>query len=147
MGRLIRSLLTLLIIVLVVAYFLGYLPNTAAILSSGPRIDASKIPATAAEAKDQAARAAARMDDTLADAALTTKIKAKLALDDTLKGVADVNVHTKDSVVTISGTVATPAAKARVLQLARETSGVKSITDQIVATGGEKVDKSEKLEK
>lgn len=145
--RMIRSLLLLLIIVLVAAYFLGYLPNTAAILSSAPRLDTAKIPATAAEAKDQAAKAAQRMDETLADAALTTKIKAKLTLDDTLKGVTDVSVHTKDSVVTISGSVATPAAKARVLQHARETAGVKSVNDEIVTRTGDKSAKNDKLEK
>lgn len=141
MGGLIRTLFLLIVIVVGGAYFLGYLPNTTGVLTSGPRLDPPKIPGSAAEVKDQAARAAARMDDTLADTTLTTKIKAKLALDDTLKGVADVSVHTKDGIVTLSGTVGTPAAKQRVLQLAKETSGVKGVTDQLAAAGGDKVEK------
>lgn len=138
MGSLIRTLLVLIVIIIGGAYFLGYLPNTAGVLSSAPRLDAPKIPASAAEVKDQAAKAASRMDDTLADTTLTTKIKAKLALDDTLKGVADVSVHTKDGIVTLAGSVGTPAAKQRVLQLTKETSGVKGVTDQITMAGVEK---------
>jgi hypothetical protein len=138
MGSLIRTLLLLIVIIIGGAYFLGYLPNTAGVLTSGQRLDPPKIPGSPSEVKDQAARAAARMDDTLADTTLTTKIKAKLALDDTLKGVADVGVHTKDSIVTLTGSVATPAAKQRVLQLTKETSGVKGVTDQLKMAGVEK---------
>jgi osmotically-inducible protein OsmY len=138
MGSLIRTLLLLIVIIVGGAWLLGYLPNTTGVLTSRPSIDAPKIPASAAEVKEQAAKAAARMDDTLADTTLTTKIKAKLALDDTLRGIADVSVHTKDGQVTLAGTVGTPAAKARVLQLTRETSGVKGVTDQLSMAGVEK---------
>lgn len=135
MGSLIRTLLVLAIVIIGGAYLLGYLPNTAAIFSSPPRVevpkvDADKVSAAAGDVKTRAVEAAQRMDDTLADTALTTKIKAKIALDDTVKA-ADVSVHTKDAVVTVTGSVASPALKARVLALARETNGVKSVDDQI----------------
>lgn len=135
MGSLIRTLLVLAIVVIGGAYLLGYLPNTAAIFSSPPKVeipkvDTDKVSAAASDVKTRAVEAAQRMDETLADTALTTKIKAKIALDDLVK-TADVSVHTKDGVVTMSGAVASAALKDRLTALARETNGVKSVVDQI----------------
>jgi len=143
MGSLIRTLLVLAIVLIVGAYFLGYLPQTESVFRSAP---ASKSPSQDVEAprgtppakplqsgdelKDRAARAAQRVDETLADATLTTKIKAKIALDDTVKSV-DVRVHTQNGVVTLSGTVNSAATQERILQLARETAGVKSVVNEI----------------
>lgn len=126
MGSFIRTLLLLIIVVLVGAYFLGYLPQTASSVGSAPTV---QVP-SADQLKDGAARAARRVDEGLSDAALTTKIKAKIALDDTLKKT-DVSVHTKDGVVTLSGTVPSAAMQGRVLQLARETAGVKSVANDL----------------
>jgi hyperosmotically inducible protein len=131
MGALIRTLLLLVIVLIVGAYFLGYLPQTASLFGSTPT--AGKAP-SAEEIKDRAARAAQRVDETLSDAALTTKIKAKIALDDTLKGT-DVRVRTDNGVVTLSGTVGSQAMQARVLQHARETVGVKSTVNEIKIAG------------
>jgi hypothetical protein len=144
MGHLIRTLLVLAIALLVAAYFLGYLPETesvfrAAPTSKAPSSEDVEAPRGASrprpapsgdELKDRAARAAQRVDETLADAALTTKITAKIGLDDTVKP-ADVHVHTKDGVVTLSGTVSSAAKQERVMQLARETAGVKSVVNEI----------------
>lgn len=127
MGSFIRTLLLLVIVALVAAYFLGYLPQTATLFGSPRNVPAAP---SAAELKDDAARAARRVDEGLSDAALTTKIKAKIALDDTLKQ-ASVSVHTRDGVVTVSGTVPSAAMQARVLQLARETTGVKSVSNDL----------------
>jgi len=147
MGSLIRTLLVLAIVLIVGAYFLGYLPQTESVFRSAP---ASKSPSQDVEAprgtppakplpsgdelKDRAARAAQRVDETLADATLTTKIKAKIALDDTVKS-ADVRVHTKNGVVTLSGTVGSAAMRDRILQLAHETAGVKSVVNEIKTAG------------
>jgi hyperosmotically inducible protein len=135
MGSLIRTLLVLAIVVIGGAYLLGYLPNTAAIFSSPPKVEVpklekEKVAAAASDVKTRAVEAAQRMDDTLADTALTTKIKAKIALDDLVKS-ADVSIHTKDGVVTMEGAVASATLKERLLSLARETNGVKSVVDQV----------------
>jgi hyperosmotically inducible protein len=127
MGSLIRTVLVLAIVLLVGAYLLGYLPQTATLFGSAPTISR---PQSADELKDRASRAAQRVDEGLADTALTTKIKAKIALDDTLKN-SDISVHTRDSIVTLSGDVRSSAAKARAAQLAHETAGVKSVVDQL----------------
>jgi len=77
------------------------------------------------------------------DAGLTTKVKAKLAADDTVKA-NDLNVDTKDKVVTLTGTVDSQMAEDRALELARQTEGVASVVDNITvgspaATTGEGV--------
>jgi osmotically-inducible protein OsmY len=66
----------------------------------------------------------------LSDAALTTKIKAKMGLDDYVPAAA-VHVSTTNAVVTLSGTVSSDEERRRALQLARETKGVKSVVDQL----------------
>jgi hyperosmotically inducible periplasmic protein len=143
MGHLIRTLLVLAVVAIVVAYFLGYLPQTQSVFGSAPTSTAPASqdveaprgappakPLSGDDLKGRAARAAQRVDETLAEAALTTKIKAKIALDDTVKS-SDVHVHTKDGVVTLTGTVSSEAKQERILQLARETSGVQSVVNEI----------------
>jgi hypothetical protein len=148
MGHLIRSIVVLAVVAVVCAYFLGYLPETASVFGSAP---AAKTPAsqdveaprgtpppkpqpTGDELKDRAARAAQRVDETLAEAALTGKIKAKIALDDTVKA-ADVHVHSQKGIVTLTGSVNSAAQRDRILQLARETAGVASVVNQITVGG------------
>jgi len=65
------------------------------------------------------------------DAGVTTKVKAKLAADDTVKAY-QIDVDTREKVVTLKGTVSNPAAQTQAVRLARETEGVTSVVDQIV---------------
>lgn len=69
----------------------------------------------------------------LSDAGLTAKIKSKMALDDTISA-RRLDVDTRGTVVTVSGTVDTDAQRERALQLARETDGVTSVVDRIEVT-------------
>lgn len=94
--------------------------------------------------------AAARAGDSLQDGWLTTRIQSQYFADKEVKA-RYINVTTHDGVVTIKGFVETPAAHERALQIARSTSGVKQVNDEIligqspkafespraVATGGE----------
>lgn len=64
------------------------------------------------------------------DAGITTKVKTKLAADSTVKA-SQVNVDTKDKVVTLSGSVDTDAAKTRAVELARDTTGVRDVVDNL----------------
>lgn len=65
------------------------------------------------------------------DAGVTTKIKSKLAADDTVKAY-QIDVDTRDKVVTLSGSVDSAAAKTQAVHLARQTEGVTSVVDNIV---------------
>ena len=64
------------------------------------------------------------------DAGITTAVKGKLVADDLVKA-RQINVDTKDKVVTLTGEVKTQAEESRALQIARETKGVVNVVDQI----------------
>jgi hyperosmotically inducible periplasmic protein len=69
------------------------------------------------------------------DPGITTAVKSKLAADDTVKAYR-IDVDTKDHVVTLSGRVDTPAAKARAVELARGVEGVRSVVDNTTVVAG-----------
>ena len=64
------------------------------------------------------------------DAALSSKIKAKMVLDDYVKARA-IDVTTNGSIVTVSGTVRSADERERALRIARETSGVTRVVDHL----------------
>jgi hyperosmotically inducible protein len=64
------------------------------------------------------------------DAGITTSVKAKMAADDTVKAY-QINVDTKEGVVTLTGEVPSQAAKEMAVQLARSTDGVVSVVDNL----------------
>jgi osmotically-inducible protein OsmY len=66
----------------------------------------------------------------ITDAWITTKVKWFFMGEDALKG-SDINVDTKDNVVTLKGTVRSAAGKARAVALANHTDGVKKVVDQL----------------
>lgn len=67
------------------------------------------------------------------DAGITTAIKAQLAADDEVKAY-QIDVDTRDEVVTLSGTVDTPRAKTRAVEIARLEKGVFQVIDNIAVT-------------
>jgi len=69
------------------------------------------------------------------DAGITGKVKSKLAADDTVKAY-QIDVDTKDKVVTLSGNVDSQAAKDQAVALARGTEGVADVVDNITLAGG-----------
>ena len=64
------------------------------------------------------------------DAGITTNVKTKLAADDTVKAY-QVDVDTRNGVVTLSGTVENATAKEQAIRIARGTDGVRDVIDQI----------------
>ena len=74
--------------------------------------------------------AAAKVGQAVDEAALTSKIKAKMVLDDSVKARA-IDVTTNGSIVTLSGTVRSAAEHDRAVALARETSGVTQVVDHL----------------
>jgi osmotically-inducible protein OsmY len=140
MGALLRLVLVFVILGALAAFFMGYRvrdgrlidPNGAIASSTKlPDVDTAKAREAGAAIGDKVAVGASAAQHALANAALTGKIKAKIALDDTLKA-SSVSVESTDGAVTLSGTVASAAQHTRVVQLARETDGVKSLTDHLV---------------
>ena len=83
-----------------------------------------------AEVGEKVAVAAAKVKDTASEAALTSKIKAKMVLDDSVKARA-IDVTTDGTTVTLHGTVASVREHDRAVQLARETAGVTQVVDQL----------------
>ncbi len=66
----------------------------------------------------------------MTDTGITTAVKSKMAVDRTVKAY-QIEVTTRNGVVTLTGNIDDPAAKDRALQIARETKGVKHVEDMI----------------
>ena len=64
------------------------------------------------------------------DAALTTKVKAAIFNEPTLKS-AEINVETFKGVVQLSGFVSSAAAQTRAVAVAQDVLGVKSVKDDM----------------
>jgi osmotically-inducible protein OsmY len=86
--------------------------------------------ALASKAADKAGDTAGRLGDTMSDAALTAKIKSKMALDDHVRARA-IDVDTAGGVATLSGVVASSEERKRALQLARDTEGITRVVDKL----------------
>jgi osmotically-inducible protein OsmY len=132
---LLRAVLLLIVVVAAAAYLLGWR------FGQGPRDDAARPVGTSgasterareigAEVGERTAVAASEARRVVAEGQVTAKIKAKMALDDTVKAL-DVDVDTSGSTVTVTGVVDSPAQRDRVLQLARETAGVTTVVDRL----------------
>ena len=67
------------------------------------------------------------------DTGITTAVKTKFASDDVVKAT-DINVDTKDKIVTLRGEVRSSAAKDRAVEIARATEGVRDVVDVLVVT-------------
>ena len=65
------------------------------------------------------------------DSGVTTSVKTQLMADELVKA-RNINVDTRDHVVTLTGTVQSAAEEAKALQIARSTKGVNDVVDNIV---------------
>ena len=129
-----RFLLVAVVIIVLGAVVMGYLAGQRATLSAPQRAETSDTVARArergAELGERAAAAPAKVEETINDASLSAKIKAKMALDDLVKARA-INVTTHDTTVTLSGVVESKAEHDRAMSLARETAGVTQVVDDL----------------
>ena len=89
---------------------------------------------TGDEVKERAAAgvqtAVDRAQEAVTAAALTSKIKAKMALDDLVKA-SEIDVDTTGSVVTLTGDVATADERRRAGRIATETAGVSEVVNKL----------------
>ena len=138
---LLRLILVVVLLVGVAAFFLGYRwadggdPATVdrPVGMSGRttgEVDTERARETGAAVGEKVAEGANQAQRAAADASVTAKIKAKMALDDVVKA-ANIDVDTTGSTVTLSGRVATEAERARAVDLAEQTEGVASVRDQL----------------
>ncbi len=89
-----------------------------------------KVSNEAGDAPRKAGDATDRDDDSVGDAALTTKVKTKFLADNDISGLR-IDVDSNNGIVTLTGNVPTAAGKALALKVARSTDGVKSVVDRL----------------
>ena len=78
----------------------------------------------------KAGNAAQKVGEFMSDAELTAKIKAKMALDDSVRA-RTIDVSTADGVVTLAGAVGSTDEHDQAVQLARDTKGIKRVVDHL----------------
>lgn len=83
------------------------------------------------KAADKTADAVDTAGDKVSDASVTASVKTRIASDPMLKATT-INVDTAAHVVTLRGTVATTAAKAKAEEIAMRTDGVKRVVNELV---------------
>ena len=136
-----RFLFRLVVVLAVVAlgtYLLGYwtfdqirVNSTPAVTSPAPGPSStSAAPGRTGGLEAQAGKAATEAGDCLSDAELTTKIRSKMALDDTVRA-RTIGVSTTGGVVTLTGTVGSAIEHVQAVRLAWDTKGVTRVVDQL----------------
>ena len=79
---------------------------------------------------DRAKAGMTKTGEAITDGWITTKVKWFFVGEDLLKG-SDINVDTNNHVVTLKGTVTSNAGRDRAIALAKRTSGVQRVVDQL----------------
>ena len=134
---LLRLVIVLVILVGAAAFFLGWWgsghvrsADSPPAIGTAGRVDAHKAREVGADVGAKTAAAANKAGEVLSEGALTAKIKSKMTLDDLVQA-RTIDVTTRGPVVTVSGTVRSPAERDRAIQLARETAGVTQVIDRL----------------
>jgi len=136
LGALVMTVLLIVVAFVAVSYVTG---NSAwfsrpaternTVGTSG-KIDVNAARERGAEVGEKVAVAAEKMKESAAEAALTSKIKAKMVLDDYVKA-RTIDVTTSGTTVTLSGAVRSTEEHDRAMRIARETSGVTRVVDHL----------------
>ena len=130
-----RFLFVAVVVIVLSALLLGYMAGhrtSTAPQQAGASDTVARAREAGAEIGEKAAVATTRVQETVNEAALSTKIKAKMALDDLVKA-RDINVTTHGTAVTLSGIVESKAEHDRAMALAKETNGVTEVIDDLHA--------------
>ena len=135
----IRALFRLMLIVVILAaaaaFFFGYRFGDEGVQApvsarQAPTVDTAKAREAGAKIGETVATGAAQAQQSLSDGALTAKIKAKMALDDSINA-ASIDIDTNGTVVTLSGTVRSEAERTKAVQMAKDTAGVTQVVDRL----------------
>ena len=135
---LLRIVLLLIIVAAVAAFFFGYrygdrvdtIDSRGVIGTTGETVDIDRARQAGAKVGEEVAEGANQVERAASDAALTAKIKSKMALDDSVDAL-DIDVDTTNGVVTLSGVADSEISRDRAVQLARETDGVRTVVDRL----------------
>lgn len=131
-------ILLALLLILVCAFAYWYVRPGGTPVATSPGVgtsgtrqqDDERVREKGREIGEKVAVGAERLKADVAQAALTAKIKAKMALDDTVKA-RGIDVSTNGSTVTLTGVVRSAAEHDRAMSLARETDGVSRVIDHL----------------
>ena len=134
---LVRGVLLVIVVVALAAFLIGYRWANDDVVESEPVVgttgggvnvdSARQVGAAVGETVAEGANQAQRLAD---NAAITARIKSKMALDEIVEA-ADIDVDTTGTVVTLTGSVGSAAEHERALRLAKETKGVTSVIDRL----------------
>jgi hyperosmotically inducible periplasmic protein len=89
-----------------------------------------KATGTAGTVVDKTKEGAAKTGETVTDGWITTRIKTKFMGEEALRE-SDIKVDTDNLVVTLTGTTASEAARAKAVAMAKEVEGVKKVVDKL----------------
>jgi len=89
-----------------------------------------KTDTTAHDAKVKSERAADKTGEVLTDAAVTSAVKTKFLAEPGVSGL-NIDVDTKDHVVTLTGNVKSKAEATKAVAIARDTKGVKRVVNHL----------------
>ena len=104
--------------------------NPSATADSRAREAGSDAAAATSGAADRAGDAAAGAGAAVTDAGVTAAVKTRLLADPDVAGLK-IDVDTSDKVVTLTGTVATAAQKTEAESIARDTTGVARVVNNL----------------
>jgi len=120
------------------AYLLGFWSPNGVLMGRWRTTTPAAGPADTGTVRDRldrldasAGRAVQKVDDFVSDAALSGKIKSKMALDELVRA-RTIDVSTTGGVVTLAGTVQSVAERDKALLLARDTKGITRVIDHLV---------------
>jgi len=105
--------------------------GTTGTLKSTAKEGAEKTKEGAEKVADKTKEGLSKTGEVITDSWIVTRVHSKFVDEDLLKG-SDINVDSKDHVVTLKGTVMSAAARARAVAQAKEVEGVHRVIDQLV---------------
>lgn len=134
---LVRGVLLVIVVVAIAAFLIGYrwsnddvTVSEPVVGTTGGDVDVDSAREIGADVGERVAEGTNEVQRVATNAAVTARIKSKMALDEIVEA-ADIDVDTANGVVTLTGSVASAAERERALQLARETQGVTSVVDRL----------------
>jgi osmotically-inducible protein OsmY len=132
-GALLVSILLIIVAFVAVSHFTST-PwrdgRPAGSVGTTGQIDVNAARERGAVVGEKVAVAAEKVKESTAEAALTSKIKAKMVLDDYVKARA-IDVTTTGTTVTLAGSVRSMEEHDRAIRLANETAGVTRVVDRL----------------
>jgi hyperosmotically inducible periplasmic protein len=96
-----------------------------------PRSLGQQVDQSVAKLSDKTSEVAANVAMAADDAAITAKVKTALMAEPGLKAF-DINVDTKDAMVTLSGNVSSGDSHERAIRIASTTAGVRGVIDNLM---------------